>query len=77
MDQFFPYLERMGAAAGVIFFALYLRETIKRDAITKQLIDYLPKLISAMEGTKTSLDLMRERIVTRDGARREFEQRDS
>lgn len=64
--EFIPYLERMGAAAGVIFFTLYLRETIKRDAITKQLIDLLPQAIAAMQGTATSLDRMREREVIRD-----------
>lgn len=66
MEQFLPYLERMGAAAGVIFFLLYLREGVKRDAITKQLIDLLPQAIAAMQGTKTSLDLIRERELIRD-----------
>lgn len=65
MEQFLPYLERMGAGAGVIFFALYLRETIKRDAITKQLIDLLPQAIAAMIGAKTSIDSMRELVRDR------------
>lgn len=62
-----PYVREMGAAAGVIFFGLYIRETIKRDAITKQLIDLLPQVMSAMVGTKASIDTMTE--VVRDGAR--------
>lgn len=68
MNDLLPYLERMGAAAGAIFFMLYLRETIKRDAITKQLIDLLPRCVSAMDGTKTSVDSLRE--IIREGLRR-------
>jgi hypothetical protein len=69
VNDLLPYLERMGAAAGVIFFALYLRETVKRDAITKQLIDLLPRCVTAMDGTKTSVDHLTQ--VLRDGVRRD------
>lgn len=66
MNELLPYLERMGAAAGVIFFALYLRETFKRDTITKTLIELLPQVITAMTGNKTALDTMAELLRDRE-----------
>lgn len=67
--ELLPYVERMGAAAGVIFFLLYLRAEYKRDAITKQLIDLLPVVMVAMGSTKTTLDNLTSTI--REGAIRD------
>lgn len=70
-----PYVREMGIAGSIIFFLLFLRSEMKRDAVTKQLIDILPIVTAAITSTKASLDtateLMRQRARDDAAARKD------
>lgn len=71
-----PYIKEMGIAGAVVFFGLFIRSELERRAMTKQLIDLVPKMVEAMVGMKASLDAVTE--LVRDRARRDAaDRRDS